>query len=510
MKQLLLLLFLVFQIHISFGQLRYTETIFEQTDTLKNVEFATSEWLNNMVGMLEEYNIHSGESKTETRSMYMDIYSPKNDTVSKRPAILFGFSGGFLKGSRHNEDMIAFCDSFARRGYVTITYDYRIGMGADVTSVFGIPVAISLTETNGARAVYRAVQDSRAAIRFLKHRADDFGIDTSKIYMMGSSAGGFVALHNLYMDKPEEIPEQALYTPTLGELNKVGVHGYGSRANAIVSMWGALQTPELIEDEQAPALLVHGEKDSVVYFKKGVPLKSLVPDLPTLNFDIPATYGGFCIDTALNNRSVEHSTYFVPDKKHEFYGVSTGKFGSNGPNQYWDTVHWKISDFLFDIFKPEADFAYDSRGVTLNCFDNTPNSTYSGWDFGDETFDTGTEVSHTYAAPGYYRVKLTTFNINMACDTLSQTIKVGNLSGILAPAETQIVIYPNPVKNKITIQTTEPITKLELVDLWGRTKLTQNNTVNGTIDVSFLQAGIYILRIETSSGIQVQKLQKVN
>jgi len=509
MKQFITFVFILFT-YLSFGQLRYTETIFDKCDTLKDVEFAQTDWLNNMVSLLAEYNVHSGENKSETRPLFMDIYTPKNDTVSKRPAILFGFSGGFLKGSRHNEDMIAFCDSFARRGYVTANYDYRIGMGADVSTFFGIPIAVSVSEKNGARTVYRAVQDSRAAIRYLKSRADELGIDTTKIYMIGSSAGGFVALHNLYMDKPSEIPEFALQAPSLGNLDTVGVQGFDGRANAIVSMWGALQTPDLIENEQRPALLIHGEDDDVVYFKKGMPLKTLIPDYNEINFQVPETYGGYCIDTALTNRNIPHSTYFVPNKKHEFYGVRTGNFGEDGPNQYWDTVQWKISDFLFDIFKPEAEFDFDVQELTLSCSDMTVNSTYSEWDLGDNTIETGSTILHTFTTPGFYKIKLTTCNSNMACDTLTQNIKIGNATDYETAFVTQVKIYPNPVKSKLNIAGVEENSRIEIIDIWGRTQNIVRTANPSTIDVSSLPSGIYIIKIEAFSGIFIQKFQKVN
>uniref|UniRef100_UPI0032174C06 T9SS type A sorting domain-containing protein n=1 Tax=uncultured Draconibacterium sp. TaxID=1573823 RepID=UPI0032174C06 len=509
MKQILLILLLVFHIHFSFGQLRYSETIFEKADTIKNVEFATSEWLNNMFDVLAEYNIHSGEAKTEARPLFMDIYIPSSDTVKKRPAILFGFSGGFLKGSRHNEDMVAFCDSFARRGYVTATFDYRIGMGADITSVFGIPIHISLSETNGARAVYRAVQDSRAAVRFLKHKSEEYGIDTTKIYMVGSSAGAFVALHNLYMDKPDEIPKQALYEPSLGNLDTVGIQGYGSRANAVVSLWGALQNPDLIEDDQTPVLLVHGEKDSIVYFTKGVPLKSLVPDIPILEFGLPETYGGFCVDTALTNRNIAHSTYFVPDKKHEFYGVSTGNFGSNGPNQYWDSVQWEISDFLFDIFKPTARFEAFNIERDVSFTNSSSAKYYAHWDFGDGGTSNAINPVHRFQESGYHHIKLTACNENMACDTLSQTIFLNPLA-MDDINQQKISIYPNPADKHITIAGIKPIDKTQIFDLWGRIQILKSQTDYNTIDISHLHPGIYFLKIETSEAILIQKFQKIN
>ena len=506
-KTVLILIFTVF-INSLQGQLRYTETVFEHADTLKNIEYAVADWLNSPVSLLSEYNIHSSESKTEKRPLYMDIFMPHADTVTNRPAILFAFSGGFLTGSRHADDMVAFCDSFARRGYVTASIDYRIGMAADVSSIFGIPYHISVSEINATRSVYRAIQDSRAAIRFLKHNAKNYGIDTTRIYMVGSSAGAFVALHNLYMDKPGEIPELALVSPNIGNLDTVGIQGYNSQADAIVSMWGAIQTPALIEKEQKPVLLIHGEKDSIVYFKKGMPLKYSIPDLDALDYNIPETYGAYCIDTALLNRNIPHQTYFVANKKHEFYGVDTGEFEESGPNQYWDTVHWKISEFLFDIFKPKVEFSIEITGTNIICTNHTNNVQYSEWDFGDGNANTGMRVTHSYSTHGSYRIKLSTCNASMACDTLSQKVNI-TLVNLPQLEKKQPIFYPNPVQNYLFMENIAGHHNIEVFDVYGRKHLHLFQYANRMLDISMLRPGIYILRIKLNENIITHKFQKI-
>lgn len=496
MRQLLTVFVLLLIANIISAQaFRYSHKIFERTDTLKNIEYATANWLNNPIALFPEYNIHNGENKTEERALLMDIFTPRGDTLTKRPVILFAHSGGFLLGSNQNDDMIAFCDSFALKGYVTATIGYRIGMGADISTIFGFPVHMSLTKKNAARAAYRALQDSRAAIRFLKHNAENFGIDTTKIYVAGSSAGGFVALHNMYMDRANEIPESVFLAPSLGNLDTVGIQGYGGQANAIVSLWGALEKPELIENETKPVLLVHGEDDDVVYFKKGMPLKTLVPENDAIDFSIPETYGSFCVDTALINLNIQHETYFVPGKKHEFYGVATGMFGDDGPNEYWDTIQWKISDFLFDIFKPDADFHFEASGATIRCFDVSEESIFSEWDFGDNNGAQGAQVSHTYSEAGNYKIKLTTCNENLACDTITKIVSIAPVS-VKNDLRNSVLIYPNPVQEIIYIQGIHSSYKATIYDLEGRVIKTLEYSGHNQINISELERGIYILSLE--------------
>lgn len=491
------------------GQLRYSETIFKEANTIKNVEFAVSNWLDSRVSLIPEYDVHEDESKTESRPLFMDIYLPKADTVNLRPAILFAFSGGFITGSRHNDDMVAFCDSFAQRGYVCATFDYRIGMGADVDKILGIPYHVSVSDDKATRSMYRAVQDSRAAVRFLKHNAENYGIDTTKIFMVGSSAGGFVALHNLYMNKPDEIPASVLSEPSLGHYDSVGIQGYDGRANAIVSLWGAIRSPSLIEEEHRPALLIHGEDDNIVFFKKGMPLKAAIPETNLLDYDVSETYGGFCIDTALLNRNIPHETYFVAGKRHEFYGVDTGEFKEDGPNEYWDTIHWKISDFFFDIIKPEARFVATNSGHEVR-FSNLSNSKYyAHWDFGDNTYSNDINPVHLFNEPGYHKVKLTTCNENMACDTLTKTIFLNPLA-VNDFSWQKIYIFPNPAKNRLTIKGIQSPYSIKIFDLSGRIQLSLKVTQSEYIDLSELNAGMYIVKIENRYGVSTHKMQKVN
>lgn len=508
-RQLLVLVFLTLSILSTAQPFRYSSSIFNQVDTLEDIEYASADWLNNPISFLADYNIHEGEAKTAKRPLFMDIFIPHGDTLSKRPALIFAHSGGFLIGSRKNEDMLALCDSFARRGYVTATIDYRSGMGVTLTRYLGIFIShISLAEENGIRAFYRATQDSRAAIRFLKHNADLYGIDTSKIYMVGSSAGGFVALNNLYMNQSEEIPPEALIAPTLGNLDTVGVQGYGSTANSIVSMWGAFQGPELIENDTTPVFLIHGEDDDVVPFKKGMPLATLIPDIDQVSFTVPESYGSFCIDTALINRGVKHQTYFVKDRKHEFYGVATGKFGVDGPNEYWDTIQWKISDFLFNQFKPVADFDFSTDKLTLTCTNTSTEMYYAVWDFGDGTTESGNQVTHTYTAPGNYSVQITVYNSNLACDTLIKSIAIGNPVFTGDKWINDFKIYPNPVTGVIYINGITESYTATIYNILGQQQVKIKNTDIKTISVEMLQNGFYILEIKVGNDKLFRKFLK--
>lgn len=71
----------------------------------------------------------------------------------------------------------------------------------------------------------------------------------------------------------------------------------------------------------------------------------------------------------------------------------------------------------------------------------------------------------------------------------------------------EFAMYPNPVKNVLNINTQEPLQKIEVTDLLGRTVLSKGN-VSKSIDVSSLIKGVYILKLTSEKGISTKKIIK--
>tara|TARA_R110000787_G_scaffold86285_9_gene184091 strand:+ start:21807 stop:22517 length:711 start_codon:yes stop_codon:yes gene_type:complete len=70
-------------------------------------------------------------------------------------------------------------------------------------------------------------------------------------------------------------------------------------------------------------------------------------------------------------------------------------------------------------------------------------------------------------------------------------------------------IYPNPASNKITIESISQqfINKIQISDILGKLVLEQNNPSN-EIDVSKLDSGLLLIKIETDQGMVIKKLIK--
>ena len=67
--------------------------------------------------------------------------------------------------------------------------------------------------------------------------------------------------------------------------------------------------------------------------------------------------------------------------------------------------------------------------------------------------------------------------------------------------ENSIVIYPNPAENLINISSPNPINNITIFNYVGQTIYHGNST---RINTSNFKTGVYIIRVETSKGIEIQ------
>lgn len=312
-----------------------------------------------------------GNETVANADLAMDIRMPPNtDTVTKRPAIIWVHSGGFILGNKTNDDMQAIIDTFARRGYVTASLHYRLGM-----NIFD--------DVSAERAVYRGTQDASAAIRFFRENADLLGIDPNLIFIAGSSAGAVAALHlayiedserpastfaqagttaldlgNVHSHQIEKITNENLTNPISSSINSL----QSGIPNAVIACWGGIGNLDWINTtgNTPPAILFHGLDDNVVFSDCQQPFQ---------NFGtMPILCGSEEIDTKLTAITVTHETHLYEGEGHEFWGATNGDFGGdNEPNNpaLWQETIDKIGVFLYN-FIPQP-FTPNINGLTAIC-----------------------------------------------------------------------------------------------------------------------------------------------
>ncbi|HRH38647.1 MAG TPA: carboxylesterase family protein [Flavobacteriales bacterium] len=190
-----------------------------------------------------------------TQTLRMDVYEPTGDTVSARPVVIVAFGGSFIAGTR--ADVADICTDFAKRGYVAVAPDYRVG--------FFLPNATTTT-----RAVMRGAHDMKAAVRYLRKSVAELGnpyhIDTTRIISGGVSAGAISAIHAVYLDQDSEIPSvlSAEISSLGGVEGNSGSPGYSSEVFAAYSFSGAIGDTSWIATDDTPIASIHDIGDVVV------------------------------------------------------------------------------------------------------------------------------------------------------------------------------------------------------------------------------------------------------
>ena len=173
------------------------------------------------------------------QSLELDVYQPQGDTVTSRPAIVWVHGGGFSGGNKTSPEIVDEATTFAKKGYVTVSIEYRLRQ----------PGCVGPAPPGWcAAAILDARHDAQAAVRFLRANRGTYGIDPARIGIGGSSAGAITALNvGFNPDDP----------------GSSGNPGPSSAVQGAVSLSGAL-LGGTAEKSDAPILLFHGTDDSLV------------------------------------------------------------------------------------------------------------------------------------------------------------------------------------------------------------------------------------------------------
>ena len=205
--------------------IRYKHEIFSKVDITKDVVYGENY---DFAGRLVE--------------LKMDIYEPHGDKESKRALIIFIHGGGFTGGDKADKQWVFLCTTFAKRGYVTASINYRLQKPGNVTK----------------HAITQAMHDAKAAIRYFRAHASEWKIDEEKIALVGGSAGAITALHATYLTEPE-------YEGNSGN------EGYSSNVSACVDLWGGLyDNVSRIDAGEPPVCIIHGTEDKGVPFSEAL------------------------------------------------------------------------------------------------------------------------------------------------------------------------------------------------------------------------------------------------
>jgi acetyl esterase/lipase len=204
-------------------------------------------------------------SNPDNQHLALDLARPEG--IGPFPVLIYIHGGGFTKGDRAADRLIT---KFAEHGYIGITIAYRL------TPKYQFPAAVN---------------DSKAAVRWVRANAAKYSIDPDRIGVTGASAGGTLAQ---FLGNTADVKQFE---------GDGGNAGESSRVQCVVNMCGPVdfprwyvnsdaskylptylggslaQTPHRhivaspffwVTPDSAPTLCIHGTKDNQVPYEQSV------------------------------------------------------------------------------------------------------------------------------------------------------------------------------------------------------------------------------------------------
>ncbi|MBS1685468.1 MAG: carboxylesterase family protein [Bacteroidetes bacterium] len=372
-QSLLLVIFICLSLYINAQctSRRYLDTVFHNVTVTSGIRFGSA---TTQLGLPQD--------------LYLDFYEPSGDTLSQRPLIVYAFGGAFLIGTRNQPPIPTYCTYYAQCGYAVASIDYRIGF--DV-----------LSTGSAVRAVYRAAQDLRASVRFLCQRYPQYRIDTTAIFLTGSSAGCFSALHSCFME-PSDVPSYVQGIPL--EPDDLGCYDCSTNADnnrrmphirGIMNHWGAILDTLFIRPtakDNVPVISLHGDQDNLVPYTVGSPFG--YPIFPVVDGSVP-------IHARMDHLGIKNELHPLYGYSHEPWLLAP---------QLLDTCYKYEIPFLYSILKPDtitiAGPAALCTGVAATYSVALRSGSHYCWTYTGATAlgINGNTVTLSWATPGTYQV----------------------------------------------------------------------------------------------------------
>jgi hypothetical protein len=552
-KQYLILTILsVFAVTAATAQTRYVDAIYDDSDIEitsdvtygTNISFLISKTtdqanvvrditdLKTILGTggtipVKYYNPADATTDLKVTDVKMDIYKAKTsvDATSDRPVIIFLHTGNFLppkingspNGIKTDSSAIVLCTEWAKRGYVAVAVNYRLGWN---------PLATNVEERRGQllNAVYRAIHDVKVAVRTLKDDAATYAIDPTKITLYGEGTGAYVALAYETLDKNEEmnLPKFSVGGGSTSYINRtlVGeIDGSGGTLNlyatsttstevaSIVTAGGALADTSWLEAGNAPMISFHCVRDAFAPFNEGTVI------VPTTNEDVVDVQGAnLFIQKANqlgNNDAIKNINANDP-----YTIAAEANYGKTVAYIYDDeteiTINTEVKG-LFPVLLPIAEKVLDNQPSPWQFWDaasdNATHELAPGFTTHMNSLQSNPDMSSTKGRAyidtivGYMCPRVALINGDITLNSL-------NVENVLAPSIAKM--YPNPATNEVTVSVDAKynVTAISIFDISGREVIAKDASNNTTISLEGLESGYYFVNVITTEGTVTNKLIK--
>lgn len=488
----------LFLYNSSMAQTRYIDKVFQDVTVTADVTYG------------QNYQVLTGTPVLIP--LQMDVYRPAGDNATNRPLIVYLHTGSFLPpivngsatGSRKDSATAEMCREFARRGYVVASVSYRLGWNPQGNQEVRTGTILN--------AVYRANQDVKTAIRFFRKETatngNPYGIDTTKIVVVGQGTGGYAGLAAAYLDKTSELNLLKFIDPTtnqsyvnqaivgdfdgfggaVGVANNPNHAGYTSNFNMVINLGGAIGDTSWIEPGNIPAIAFQSVTDPFAPFNNGIVL------VPGTTFQVIEVGGSGAFTPRAFRLGLQSPMADISlsdpisQKARTLNNGVTGLYPlyiapatpQAGPWEWWDSTIVK--------------------SLTVG--------TFTGLDAHNNSMLTNPNMSKTkalnyidtiqrYCAPRIVNV------LGLPGNTVSVAEKQAN--------EARVNVFPNPATDYLTIRAlgeNDRIRSVEVMDVIGKRVRFENNILESshTFSREGLPAGLYFVRVTTDKGEATHKV----
>ena len=181
-------------------------------------------------------------------SQTLDIYLP-NEGQSPFPVIIAIHGGAFMMGDKTGGDVAGMLEG-VNHGYAVVSVNYRLSREAIFPA---------------------AVNDVKAAIRFIKTKGSEYGLNTDKIALWGDSAGGNLASIAGTTGGTDDLYDQNL-----------GYTDISDDVTAVIDWFGPINFLTMDEQFEASGVARSTGATSTATSPESAYLGSLITDVPDL------------------------------------------------------------------------------------------------------------------------------------------------------------------------------------------------------------------------------------
>ncbi|WP_421753380.1 T9SS type A sorting domain-containing protein [Croceimicrobium sp.] len=527
---------------------RYTAEVFSQVNVnanqpyATNIDFLTSD-LSDPASVVNDvttiktalaqgqpipsafFNPFDTTTDVKVTTLNMDVYTPVGDTATNRPLAIYIHTGNFLppglnggiNGSKNDSSAIVMCEKLAKRGFVAVAANYRLGWNPLDPNQF-------VRRAQLLNAVYRAIHDIKELVRVLKADASNLGIDPNRVVLFGEGSGGYVALAYVTLDKWAEVEIPKFINPATtnsfvdsnlvgnieglgGNLNLYVGNGQSTEVDMCINMGGALADLSWLEAGDASMISFQCVRDPFAPFGNGTVV------VPTTQDDVVDVSGANVFQVKANslgnNNAWINNTYNDPITL-----AARARYGVTYPYIFpapFDTITVSNAEGMYPVIRPLASSLFNNNGSPWQWWD--PNGPIAS-----DTLIAGPPVityhmaglaSNPNMSPAFGRAYQDTILGYVTPRLIYQMNLIGTDEFNFNKS---ISMYPNPAQHTLSLELMDAdldLSSYEIMDNTGR--LVSAGRLEGMkndISIESLKPGVYFISVQTNRGSATSRFIK--